>query len=234
MKNPFSYRNSLAHRLREERRAIDAWTSEKTRKELYQELIAVKRNSPAYWNAQRQRNTKRSKQNELLRKQFEKEWEYWKPHQVTYLDGKMAKRLVEFSKKSYASNSLWFKNLKELTYGAAHILAKYNWLLTLPWLSLKNKPSLLRTILEHKQEIIFGNVENFSREMAQELEHAQGDVTLRIKNLAFPVEKLLELKANLSLGKESLNRSNINTLIDPNKPFSLYVMKWTNGNENEN
>lgn len=197
MSNPFSYRNRFASYLKRERRAIDAWTSEKTREELYQQLCNEKTGQP-YTDAQK----KSFEQKQLVMKKFRQQRASGEDD-VTFLDGRMAKIIVDdYSQRpideSWYLRSLDFPKLKKLTPAAVEVLMSYNSPISFPWSALQNTPFLLKKLTKRKNTTTLTEIGKLDLDTAKMFQYAKGEFFLMgIKGLE------VEVAAQLIKAKEA-------------------------------
>lgn len=126
MKNPFSYRNRLANKLRSERKQIDAGVSQFTREELYDALSeerTSKQYNQALYQARTQANDRRFKVREKKEKLF-REYEFdFSGLGPKHLTEEIARDIVQ---KAEGKQIISLPRVEELTPYTAAILAEFD------------------------------------------------------------------------------------------------------------
>lgn len=261
MNNPFSYRNCLARRLIDERRVVGEWESQATknarnasereaianeskkrRKELY-EWLSKKKETFAYKNTEEKRGTHPLHQKQYSQTKIDEALKDGRDpsYQVTYLDGQMAKQIVDYFQRSslekWKLNALWFTALKKITYGAVDVLAQYDWHIILPWWVLKEDLNRLKKLFEYQdmaftdRENLFLRVGKLDPKMAEVFVNIAPGEKIRLNNLKLtPQTAKVLLDSDLEVWYESqiFDSSLSKRLITSNEQISLLLQKpWS-------
>lgn len=261
MNNPFSYRNCLARRLIDERRVVGEWESQATknarnaseretianeskkrRKELY-EWLSKKKETFAYKNAEEKRGTHPLHQKQYSQTKIDEALKDGRDpsYQVTYLDGQMAKQIVDYFQRSslekWKLNALWFTALKKITYGAVDVLAQYDWHITLPWWVLKEDFNRLKKLFEHEdiaftnRETLFIWVGKLDPKMADVFVNISSGEKISLNNLKLTPQTakvLLDSGLEIWYNSQKLHSSLVNELVKSKTSISLDLKKsWS-------
>lgn len=169
MKNPFSYRNTLARELRQKRREIQQWYSKQTADELYKEL-QDKKKDPKFIKHELIHNEERKakiykawrKNRDLEWKmivQYQRETSHGRTSSISLLTGRIIEEIFPSRMKEI---DLDLPHLKKITPEAAQMLSKYKGLWNISWAAFQGNILALKALKSHKSHITFTNVGNLS------------------------------------------------------------------------